>query len=400
MKRLLRGIGRPDHATQPRTRGFMAPIDYSRFDNIDTSSDEDDTVEDTEEDASEDDDDDDILASISAVIEKIHDRKATTRSLSPSRATMSSQSDMPVPDTNQPSFNPNLDIATEVFSHVQCVRTRLNLAQVSRVWRDASVQGLPDLKVLRVLGEAWPKLKQDEREIMIEQMVRIGDGRVVELKLQWLELSGALPAEIGQLTSLELLYLGDNQLTSVPADIGQLTSLEWLELQHNQLTIVPADIGQLTSLQRLNLHGNRLTSVPVEIGQLTSLRQLSLNHNQLTSVPAEIGQLTSLETLYLSNNQLTIVPSEIGQLAALKVLLLAHNQLTSLPAEIGQLRSLRELYLDHNQLTSVPAEIWQLTSLRYLYLNDNRLTSVPAAIRGLRAAGCYVTLDRGVTVDE
>ena len=41
----------------------------------------------------------------------------------------------------------------------------------------------------------------------------------------WMGLTGAVPAEIGQLTSLTRLYLGGNQLTSVPAEIGQLTSL-------------------------------------------------------------------------------------------------------------------------------------------------------------------------------
>ena len=76
------------------------------------------------------------------------------------------------------------------------------------------------------------------------------------------------------------------------------------------------------------------------------------------------------------------------------------NQLTSLPAEIGQLTSLTELYLDGNQLTSVPAEIGQLTSLDELNLSGNQLTSLPAAIRELRAAGCDVYLDDGVTVDE
>jgi hypothetical protein len=39
-------------------------------------------------------------------------------------------------------------------------------------------------------------------------------------------------------------------------------------------------------------------------------------------------------------------------------------------------------------------------SLRVLHLNGNRLTSVPAAIRELRAAGCRVNLDDGVTFDE
>ena len=45
---------------------------------------------------------------------------------------------MSVPDTNNLTFDPHLDIATVVFSHVQCVKTRVNLALVSKLWRDAS----------------------------------------------------------------------------------------------------------------------------------------------------------------------------------------------------------------------------------------------------------------------
>ena len=41
-------------------------------------------------------------------------------------------------DAYQPTFDPNLDIATAVFSHVQCVGTRVRLATVSKLWRDAS----------------------------------------------------------------------------------------------------------------------------------------------------------------------------------------------------------------------------------------------------------------------
>jgi hypothetical protein len=41
-------------------------------------------------------------------------------------------------DAYQPTFNPHLDIATVVFSHVQCVKTRHSLAVVSKSWRDAS----------------------------------------------------------------------------------------------------------------------------------------------------------------------------------------------------------------------------------------------------------------------
>ena len=41
-------------------------------------------------------------------------------------------------DAYRPTFDPHLDIATVVFSHVQCVKTRDSLAQVSKLWRDAS----------------------------------------------------------------------------------------------------------------------------------------------------------------------------------------------------------------------------------------------------------------------
>ena len=61
-----------------------------------------------------------------------------------------------------------------------------------------------------------------------------------------------------------------------------------MKLGGNQLRSLPAEIGQLTSLQELYLYGNQLTSFPAEIGQLTSLLQLDLRGNQLTSVPAAI----------------------------------------------------------------------------------------------------------------
>ena len=41
-------------------------------------------------------------------------------------------------DAYRPTFDPHLDIATVVFSHVQCVKTRHNLARVSKLWKDAS----------------------------------------------------------------------------------------------------------------------------------------------------------------------------------------------------------------------------------------------------------------------
>jgi len=223
------------------------------------------------------------------------------------------------------------------------------------------------------LQDRWPEAARPEDW----EGVTIENGRAVELELEEFGLTGAVPAAIGQLTSLKELDLSGNQLTSLPAEIGQLTSLRELHLRENELTSLPAEIWQLTSLTELHLGYNQLTSLPAEIGQLTSLTELALNGNRLTSLPAEIGQLTSLEWLNLFG-----------------------NKLTSVAAEIGQLTSLVELHLMGNQLTSLPAEIGRLTSLVELDLRLNLLTSVSAAIRELRAVGCQVHLDDDVTVDE
>ena len=136
------------------------------------------------------------------------------------------------------------------------------------------------------LQESWPEDEQPEDW----EGVEMENGRVVQLDLEQFGLTGAVPAEIGQLTSLEVLDLGGNQLTSVPAEIGQLTLLRELHLSGNQLTSLPAEIGHLTSLEELYLQRNQLTSVPAEIGQLTSLRELWLAGNPLTSVPAAIRE--------------------------------------------------------------------------------------------------------------
>jgi hypothetical protein len=51
---------------------------------------------------------------------------------------MSTLPDSSMPDPNEPTFDPGLDVAILVFSHVEHVKTRLNLALVSKLWLEAS----------------------------------------------------------------------------------------------------------------------------------------------------------------------------------------------------------------------------------------------------------------------
>ena len=60
-------------------------------------------------------------------------------------------------DPYRPTFDPGLDVATVVFSHVRCVKTRFNLSLVSKLWRDASkpAAAYPDRFDFDAFTEAW-----------------------------------------------------------------------------------------------------------------------------------------------------------------------------------------------------------------------------------------------------
>jgi Leucine-rich repeat (LRR) protein len=218
-------------------------------------------------------------------------------------------------------------------------------------------------------------------------------GNLTELKTLLLsvnQLSGSIPAEIGNLSSLTSLTLSRNQLSgSIPSEIGNLSSLSSLLLSNNQLSgVIPSEIGNLSMLGSLVLSGNQLSgAIPETIGNLSELQNLTLTNNQLSGpIPAAIGNLSALYSLTLYNNQLSgAIPKEIGNLHDLEMLELQNNQLTAIPAEIGNLSSLSVLYVHDNQLTGpVPAEMGGLSALIDLRLDGNQLSgSIPAAIGNL-----------------
>ena len=144
-------------------------------------------------------------------------------------------------------------------------------------------------------------------------------GRVCMLNIPSKNLSGSIPAELGNLSSLKQLVLENNQLSgSIPAELGNLSTIEVLDLSENQLSgSIPAELGNLSSLINLYLQGNQLTgSIPAELGNLSTIEVLNLSENQLTgSIPAEIVRLTNLETMSLCWNYLTgELPSGIDKM--------------------------------------------------------------------------------------
>ena len=189
-------------------------------------------------------------------------------------------------------------------------------------------------------------------------------GRVVGLVLEWNGLTGEIPTELGSLSNLQRLELGNNNLSGeIPMELGNLFNLEILLLHFNRLTgEIPKELGSLSNLEALVLSSNQLTGeIPEELGSLSNLRALTLDANQLTGeIPTELGSLTNLELLALSANRLSgEIPTELGNLSNLVTLLLGYNWLTGeIPEELGNLSNLGKLSLFDNQLSGcIPAKL-------------------------------------------
>ena len=215
--------------------------------------------------------------------------------------------------------------------------------------------------------------------------------RLKVLDLGGSELSGTIPTWLRDMSDIRRLYLDNNQFTGeIPSELGNLPNLELLYLFGNQLTgEIPAELGSLSNLQSLSLWDNQLTGeIPTELGNLTNLQSLSLWDNQLTGeIPTELGILSNLQTLSLNENQFTgEIPTELGILSNLRTLWLSGNQLTGeIPAELGSLSNLQYLILAANQLTGeIPTELGNLTNLQSLSLWDNQLTGeIPTELGNL-----------------
>ncbi|MBK8566695.1 MAG: hypothetical protein IPN76_26040 [Saprospiraceae bacterium] len=206
------------------------------------------------------------------------------------------------------------------------------------------------------------------------------DGCVLGIQLIDNNLTGVLPPELGNLSSLVGLELQVNEINgSIPSTLGNLANLEFINLSENNLNgEIPLSLGNLGSLTSMFLHLNSLTgSIPDTLTNLANLEYLDLDSNLLTgSIPVALATLSKLRQLELHNNDLSgSIPYQLGEIDSLIWLNLAGNSLTGeIPPQLGNLSKLDYLNLSFNQLSgSIPSELGQLTGLQAIELQYNQL---------------------------
>ncbi len=204
-------------------------------------------------------------------------------------------------------------------------------------------------------------------------------------------LSGNLPNSLFNLTNLLLINLRSNNLSGEISDqISQLVNLKILRLYDNNFEgEIPVSLTTLTNLETIELSNNNLSGeIPIEFTDMLQLITLKLTSNQLTGIIyPEYENLVNLETLYLSSNSLTgTIPPEIGNMTSLRFLNIGRNDLNgTLPDNLGNLSNLVSMDISSANISgSIPESFGDLTQLQSLRLYVNELTgTIPSSLANL-----------------
>lgn len=230
-------------------------------------------------------------------------------------------------------------------------------------------EGLRRLERLAVLNLSKNRLGNESLDLICQM------SSLRELRLNENRLEGILPDSFRNLKSLEVLELRDNALTSITNVLEDLTSIRVLVIAGNKLTSMPFEILQTLPLLELDAARNRLDGIliPQGVKGFPSLKSLDVSHNALTWILEDEGtKLPSLQVLNVSENRLVDLP-KLSDWPDLITLSAGNNKITSLSEGLTSLQKLCNLDLACNNLKSLDSEIGLMESLISLRVANNPL---------------------------
>ena len=239
------------------------------------------------------------------------------------------------------------------------------------LWKLRNLQGLCVSNNNRLLGNLF--------EILSANMTTL-----LRLDLAFNKLSGEIPAEI--LPKMESLVkvqlccqLGKGLSSTIPRDIGNLSELQVLSIGENTLNgMIPKSIAKLKKLWFLDLESVSFLSGGFEnLYNLSSLRYMHLSLAGLNgTLPDDFGLYfpAMIECLLPGNHFSGSIPSTMGNMTNLWHLNLANNAFSGkLPKSLGSIPMLQVADFSGNQLSGLQEGIvFKSKSLEVLNLAGNK----------------------------
>ncbi|KAM9824440.1 leucine-rich repeats and immunoglobulin-like domains protein 3 [Neosynchiropus ocellatus] len=180
--------------------------------------------------------------------------------------------------------------------------------------------------------------------------------------------------------TLETLDLSNNNIVDVKAKSFPSLLLKNLFLNNNRISSL--ETGCFTNLSSsllvLRLNRNRLSSIPPKIFQLPNLQHLDLSRNRVRRVEGlTFHGLHALSSLKMQRNSLSrLMDGAFWGLSNMEVLQLDYNNLTEVSKGwLYGLLTLQQLHLSHNAISRIRPDAWEFCQkLSELNLSSNHLS--------------------------
>lgn len=220
------------------------------------------------------------------------------------------------------------------------------------------------------------------------------------------QLAAAFPEGIRQIAdgeagkSLQILYLGYNNIASLPTEVSKMKKLGKIDLIYNKLEELPA-FGKDVNLVQGTFDYNKIKeikTIKATDGKeyfcgMDDVESLSFSHNELTGFPDifDASSIYIMASVNFSYNKIKMVDTKKG--INVNELSLAGNELTEFPGALFEHNSpLTVLNLSGNKINKFTNEhlkgdkVYMMTSLD---LSNNRLEKLPDALDGSKMPHLY-----------
>ncbi|KAL0286382.1 UNVERIFIED_CONTAM: Receptor-like kinase TMK4 [Sesamum angustifolium] len=240
-------------------------------------------------------------------------------------------------------------------------------------------------------------------------------GKVTSINLASESVSGTLPSELNELSSLKSLSLQRNQLSGALPALP--SSVEGVNLDENSFNSVPSGfLTGLTSLQSFSINNNTdlppweipeglkdsnalisfnasmaniVGEIPDIFDSMVNFQTLRLSYNNMTGwLPVSFSK-SSIENLWINNQAIGFSGTldVLGMMTQLKSVWLHSNKFTGPIPDLSACTELSQLELRNNFLTGViPHSLTKLPKLQMVTLQNNKFQGpVPSFARGVEA---------------
>jgi Leucine-rich repeat (LRR) protein len=242
----------------------------------------------------------------------------------------------------------------------------------------------------------------DVRELSLSGIEKLPDAVYEFPNLTKLTIRNGLKRidyRIGNLKSLEVLNLIDDEISFLPEDIKNCTNLKEIRVINCKLRLFTKELLELPKLERLVLKNNNIEQFPCDFADNYVLKELNLKYNKIKIIPDCVQRIYQLQSLYLTNNPVEEFRGVWANQRAfknLKTLSMAACGLHHVPINLTS--NLTYLDLSSNDIKDIGLEdVQHIQKLTYLSVENNPLTFIDEAMFDIRHLG-LLQIDRNETI--